>query len=424
MEFTMKDTKADAMYIRYLPALLEYYLITYQIIQPTLDIQPFLSITPDKHLIIQTAEDLQKENIDSIDEDVRMYMASELGVSKTDIDVHISLAEYGMNSIMMARLYSHLVENYGDIVNPADVLEAKDANQIIELLKAKTRHGENTEEEKILSKSEVYGNETVENYFTTSRGNVYEVTVEGEGEPLFILTALAFIPNVWKYQKEHWKHKYKMIFLCLPGHGNSEFNGQQIAFSDIVNDIKEILDSLMLDCVSMIGWCMAGNILQKFTALYPERVKKVCFVCTTPEDASIRGVSSNDLKEYSENPLKTYELEFMNIYGGDESKQKQIQEYMKLIHDSHCQVDPIALLCYINELFKFDIKKEIQTNLKIPVLIIAGRWDITYPADQVERLKGVYPDAEFEIFEYSGHMPFISEKDKFNQLIEQFLLSE
>ena len=114
----------------------------------------------------------------------------------------------------------------------------------------------------------------------------------------------------------------------------------------------------------------------------------------------------------------------MNIYGGDESKQKQIQEYMKLIHDSHCQVDPIALLCYINELFKFDIKKEIQTNLKIPVLIIAGRWDITYPADQVERLKGVYPDAEFEIFEYSGHMPFISEKDKFNQLIEQFLLSE
>lgn len=424
MEFTMKDTKADAMYIRYLPALLEYYLITYQIIQPTLDIQPFLSITPDKHLIIQTAEDLQKENIDSIDEDVRMYMASELGVSKTDIDVHISLAEYGMNSILMARFYSHLVENYGDIVNPADVLEAKDANQIIELLKAKTRHGENTEEEKILSKSEVYGNETVENYFTTSRGNVYEVTVEGEGEPLFILTALAFIPNVWKYQKEHWKHKYKMIFLCLPGHGNSEFNGQQIAFSDIVNDIKEILDSLMLDCVSMIGWCMAGNILQKFTALYPERVKKVCFVCTTPEDASIRGVSSNDLKEYSENPLKTYELEFMNIYGGDESKQKQIQEYMKLIHDSHCQVDPIALLCYINELFKFDIKKEIQTNLKIPVLIIAGRWDITYPADQVERLKGVYPDAEFEIFEYSGHMPFISEKDKFNQLIEQFLLSE
>lgn len=421
-EFTIKDTKTDAMYIRYIPALLEYYLIAYQIIHPTLDIQPFFSITADKHLIIKKAENLQKENIDSIDEDVRTCLAKELGVSKLNIDVHISLDEYGMNSILMARLYSQLVENYGDIINPVDVLEAKNANQIIELLKAKTRHDNNTEEKKISSKSEVYENETVENHFTTSRGNVYEVTVEGEGEPLFILTALAFMPNVWKYQREHWQHKYKMIFLCLPGHGNSKFNGQQITFSDIVNDIKEILDSLMLDSVSMIGWCMAGNILQKFTALYPERVKKACFVCTTPEDASIRGISSNDLKEYSENPLKTYELEFMNIYDGDESKQKQIQEYMKLIHDSHCQVEQIALLCYIKELFKFDIKKEIQTNLKIPVLIIAGRWDITYPADQVERLKGVYTDAEFKIFEHSGHIPFISENEKFNHLIEQFLL--
>lgn len=420
--FKLNDTKADAIYIRYTPALLEYFLIAYQIMQPTLDIQPFISTAPDKHLIIQTAEDLQRENIDSIEEEVCSCLARELGVSKTDIDVHINLAEYGMNSILMARLYSYLVEKYGDIVKPVEVLQAKNASQIIELLKSENKHEDCTKEQETISTFATLKNETVESFFTTSRGNVYEVTVEGEGEALCILTALAFTPKVWKYQKEHWQHKYKMIFLCLPGHGNSKLNGQQITFNDIVNDIKEILDSLKLDSVNMIGWCMAGNILQKFAAMYPERVKKACFVCTTPEDASIRGVSSNDLKEYSENPLGTYELEFMNIYGGDESKQKQIQEYMKLIHDSHCQVDSIALLCYINELFKFDIKKEIQTSLTMPVLIIAGRWDITYPADQVERLKGVFPDAEFEIFEQSGHMPFISESAKFNEHIEQFLL--
>lgn len=421
-EFMLKDTKADAVFIRYIPALSEYFFIAYQIMQPTLDLQPFLSTAPDRHLIIQTAKELQKDNSDSIEEDVCTCLARELGASKTDIDVHINLVEYGMNSILMARLYSQLVEKYGDIVKPVDVIEAKNASQIIELMKAKIRHEECTEEKEIISKSADLENETLENLFVTSRGNVYEVTVEGDGEPLCILTALAFIPEVWKYQKEHWRNKFKMIFLCLPGHGNSKMNGQQITFNDIVNDIKELLDSLKFDSVNMIGWCMAGNILQKFVAMYPERVKKACFVCTTPEDASIRGVSANDLKEYSENPLGTYELEFMNIYSGDDSRQNQIQEYMKLIHDSHCQVDPIALLCYINELFEFDIKKEIQTSITMPVLIVAGRWDITYPVDQVERLKGVFPDAEFEIFEWSGHMPFISESDKFNEHIEQFLL--
>lgn len=95
---------------------------------------------------------------------------------------------------------------------------------------------------------------------------------------------------------------------------------------------------------------------------------------------------------------------------------------MKIIRDSHCQVDPIALVCYIDELFKFNIKKEITSDIQIPVLIIAGKWDITYPVDQVGKLMEVYPNAEFKIFEHSGHMPFISESDLFNQCIEQFLL--
>ena len=38
------------------------------------------------------------------------------------------------------------------------------------------------------------------------------------------------------------------------------------------------------------------------------------------------------------------------------------------------------------------------------------------------KLMEVYPNAEFKIFEHSGHMPFISESDLFNQCIEQFLL--
>ena len=419
-EFDVNKTKTKAVAMQYLPALLEYYLIVYKIIQPTFDIQPFMSVTTDKYINLKSVEDIRKKSGDGIDEYVCTCLASDLGVSKSDIDVHISFTEYGMNSILMARLYSKLAEEYGDMLEPADVIEAKSAKQIIELLKEKkTKEEKNSEERKQIVEEDSNNKQEI---FTTSSGNEYEITIEGEGTPLVFLTALAFLPNIWKYQKNYWKHKYKMIFICLPGHGNSKSNGGKISFADLATDINEILDYLLVESVSMIGWCMAGNVLQKFTVMYPSRVKKACLICTTPEDASIRGVSSNDLKEYSENPLKTYELEFLNIYGGDEGKDKQIKEYMKIIRDSHCQVDPIALVCYIDELFKFNIKKEITSDIQIPVLIIAGKWDITYPVDQVGKLMEVYPNAEFKIFEHSGHMPFISESDLFNQCIEQFLL--
>lgn len=410
----IKNTISGAINISYIPALVEYYLIVYKIIQPTFNMSPFFSLADDKHLIISSVEDQHKKSSDAIDEFVCTCLASDLGVSKLDIDVNINFAEYGMSSIYLARLYSQIVEKYGEVLEPIDVIEAKNAKQIIEVLKGTQRQKETNKEAGIpLNENR--------DLFTASSGNTYELNIEGEGEPLMFLTALAFLPDIWKYQKEYWQEKYRMIFLCLPGHGNSKTNGNKITFQDIVNDINEVIDYLKLDSVNIIGWCMAGNVLQKLIAMYPQRVKKACLICTTPEDASLRGVSSTDLKEYSEDPLKTYELEFGNIFGAEKNKYKLIQSYMEIIRDAHCQVDPIALVCYINELFKFNIINEKSDDVNIPVLIIAGKWDITYPSDQVAKLKTVYTNSRFELFDNSGHMPFISESLKFNHCIEEFL---
>ena len=211
-EFDVNKTKTKAVAMQYLPALLEYYLIVYKIIQPTFDIQPFMSVTTDKYINLKSVEDIRKKSGDGIDEYVCTCLASDLGVSKSDIDVHISFTEYGMNSILMARLYSKLAEEYGDMLEPADVIEAKSAKQIIELLKEKkTKEEKNSEERKQIVEEDSNNKQEI---FTTSSGNEYEITIEGEGTPLVFLTALAFLPNIWKYQKNYWKHKYKMIFIC------------------------------------------------------------------------------------------------------------------------------------------------------------------------------------------------------------------
>lgn len=420
-ELSAATNNEEAMCIRYIPALTEYFLILYQIMGEPLDSKQFLSIPTDQLLVIKSAKVLGKRSESTIADDVLKYIAKELGVLESDLDIHVDLKEYGLNSILMARLYTQLVEKFGDSLEPRDVLQSENASQIIESIEAKLQDRKTTEVEKTLEKTE---SKALDNYFVASSGNMYEYTIEGDGEPLLVLTALAFTPEIWKYQKEAWMQKYKMIFPTLPGHGNSKSNEQKVKFSDIADDISEFMDYQGIDSINILGWCMAGNILQNFIVSHPEKVKKVCLICTTPEDASVRGVSSNDLKEYSENPLGTYELEFMNIFGADIGMQSRIQKYMQLIKAAHCQVDSVALLCYINELFQFDIKKMKEYVLDIPVLIIAGKWDITYPAEQVKQLTNVFKNAKFEVYEQSGHMPFISESDKFNKQIQQFLHGE
>ena len=54
------------------------------------------------------------------------------------------------------------------------------------------------------------------------------------------------------------------------------------------------------------------------------------------------------------------------------------------------------------------------SEITVPTLVIAGRHDwITPPAQGAERLHAALPDSKLDIFEDSGHFPFIEENDKF-----------
>jgi len=407
---------SDTIYINSLPAIKDYYIILYQLMKDQFGIETIIN-TPEKNFIeISGKEDISKKS-NTVADYVLDIITKELGVSKSNIELEVELSEYGMNSILMARLYTKLADKYGEKIEPKDILQIKCTKDIILNIENKLR---GVSELKETQELRIFVPAASECIFTARSGNKYEYSVDGEGEPLLILTALAFTPGIWAYQKEKLRDKYKIIMPALPAHGNSIYEGQKLSFDIIVEDMKEFLEYLNIDSAYMIGWCLAGNILQKFMLKYPEFVRKACLVCTTPEDASIKGVNAQDLQSYSKDPLGTYELEFMNIYKGDKSKSKDIQRHMKLIQSSHCQINSIALMYYIDELFKFNIQSG-SVSIHIPTLIIAGKWDITYPAEQVKLLTNVFKNTRLEIFEYSGHMPFVSEHNKFNKQVCEFL---
>jgi proline iminopeptidase len=60
-------------------------------------------------------------------------------------------------------------------------------------------------------------------------------------------------------------------------------------------------------------------------------------------------------------------------------------------------------------------------QLKMPVLIYAGRYDrVAVPAMMVQ-YKQYCPQAQFVMFERSGHNPQVEEPEKLFPLLDQFL---
>ncbi|HMC99036.1 MAG TPA: alpha/beta fold hydrolase, partial [Ferruginibacter sp.] len=73
-----------------------------------------------------------------------------------------------------------------------------------------------------------------------------------------------------------------------------------------------------------------------------------------------------------------------------------------------------------SDIGKFDFRKQLK-NLKMPVLIIAGRYDhVAVPWMQVQ-YKKFCPQAKFVMFEKSGHNPQVEEPGKEFPLIAEFL---
>jgi proline-specific peptidase len=73
----------------------------------------------------------------------------------------------------------------------------------------------------------------------------------------------------------------------------------------------------------------------------------------------------------------------------------------------------------VGTLYDWDISPRLDA-IEVPVLITSGRHDEATPA-QMERLASLLPQAEWVVFEQSGHMPHAEEPDRYMAVVADFL---
>ncbi|MDZ7612755.1 MAG: alpha/beta hydrolase [Flavobacteriaceae bacterium] len=67
----------------------------------------------------------------------------------------------------------------------------------------------------------------------------------------------------------------------------------------------------------------------------------------------------------------------------------------------------------------WDVRKELK-NMKFPVLIAAGRYDGVSTPEYAMQYKHFMPQAQFIMFEQSGHNPYLEEPEKFLRPLKIF----
>jgi pimeloyl-ACP methyl ester carboxylesterase len=104
---------------------------------------------------------------------------------------------------------------------------------------------------------------------------------EGKGSPILLIHGFAGSKQYWDKIIPKVASEYRVIALDLPGHGDSDMSKDNYSIEDMAGTVKELLDQLDLNKVTMFGHSLGGYITLAFAEMYPHYLNGYSLVHST-----------------------------------------------------------------------------------------------------------------------------------------------
>ena len=284
--------------------------------------------------------------------------------------------------------------------------------------------------------------------FITVNGAKLWVVLAGKGDPLVIIPGGPG-NNHFPYRTfDSLANNNLVIYFDAFGRGKSDTAKDVRAYS-LERDIKDLEGlrvALHFEKWNVLGHSYGGVVAQGYALQYPDHVAHLILANTFHSFIMWQENDDNSNHEIMTNYPEVWE-ELMKIReaGAVSSDPKHQEIYGRVPYGFLYAYNPEnftrrrppypnpfnAKLYYQmvgkdgdfivgNDIGHFDFRKQLK-NLKMPILIVAGRYDrVAVPWMQVQ-YKKFCPQAQFVMFEKSGHNPQVEEPEKEFPLIVEFM---
>ena len=219
------------------------------------------------------------------------------------------------------------------------------------------------------------------------------------------------------------KEGYTVIRYDLLGRGLSERVKAKYTPELFANQLKELIDWLVPDgrCI-LFGTSMGGSIVAAFCAMYPGLAQKIVFYAPAGMDnfkppvymklATIPVLGKRIFKLVMPKSTLTRATDEL-LHQDDAVKDKFVRDLAYTMQYKGYLDGTWSSLVHTILNTKEDTKYyKKMAKQHIPTLVIWGTEDKTMPIYQIDRMAKVLKDAEFVIFEGSGHIFLYDEGER------------
>lgn len=223
------------------------------------------------------------------------------------------------------------------------------------------------------------------------------------------------------------KSDFRVLRYDLLGRGYSDKPKLRYDIDLFCEQLRELLDKLSLDKVSLIGLSMGGPICASFTSRVPERVEKLVLVDPAgarPIQLSIPhkiillpGIGELVMGLFGSNMMLGGIAE--DFFEPDLVREFQDKFRVQLGFKGFKR----AILSTMRNQMLGDFSPTYRAvgKLNIPTMLLWGMDDKTVPFSHSEDIKAAIPGCKFHAFEDCGHLPHIEKSEQVDQLLLEFL---
>ena len=275
-------------------------------------------------------------------------------------------------------------------------------------------------------------------------GRKFWVEMAGTGDPIVIIAGGPGSSHGYLHALDFLAEHFRVIFFDAYGCGKTERakNHGDYTFRGALDDLEALRRALGYRRWSVVGHSYGGLAGQGYGLTYPQSIAKLVLANTLFSGEMFQQCCDNAnyslRQQYPEVWAKVAKLRAQGYLSSHPACQAAVATVdagmvyfynaanaAKTVFDInldvyHQFVGPDAEFHVWGELAQVDFRSRLK-NLHMPTLITAGRFDrVCFPSLAVQ-FRRFAPQAQFVMFEKSGHLPFLEETEKHERLLRSFL---
>ncbi len=255
----------------------------------------------------------------------------------------------------------------------------------------------------------------------------YEVA--GEGLDVVLVHGLGLSSmKTWTYQVPELARRFRVHTYDVRGFGETDNPARRFSVQQHAYDLQELLDTLELERVVLVGFSMGGWISQQFVLDNPDRVRGLVLSCTTsglrPEGAR-KFVERGALVE-AKGMEALADAQIRNTFTAESLRDRPdlIDFYRRNFLDTN-ENDPLSYAAMFRALSIPNWTPQLG-RIQCPTLVLCGGADngITRgntPTDAAEILHAGIPGSQLHVIPDGGHYAHLEQPAQWNRIVGDFI---